>query len=463
METFTMSRKEAPRPGLVKAALSGRITNQEGAQALRLSVRQFQRLKARFQRRGLEGLTHGNRGRPSPRRLARGVCRRVARLLRTTYAGFNDSHFTEKLVEQEGIAIGRETVRRLRRALGIAPQRRRRAPQHRARRLREARPGALVLVDGSPFRWLGPAGPELTLVGAFDDAEGRILGLTLRPTEDLHGYAVVLRQMFLTYGLPARLYGDKTGVFHRNDSHWTLEEELGGRQDPTQMGQILQQLGIGYIAADSPQAKGRIERLWATLQGRLPQELRLRRIRTVAAALAFLPTFIADFHRRFAVTARDPQGAWRAAPRDLDRILACRYQRVVARDNTASIPGRWIQIPPGPHRRSYAGCRVELRELLDGRLLVFHDGRLLAQQSAPQAPFTLLPRLGATKRRAALSLDSQESRRKPERPGPRPKTQASPDLAARRRRPRPDNPWRRFHLHPDAQRALKGVTFSCGS
>ena len=453
-----MSRKDAPRPGLIRAALSGKVTNQEGAQVLRLSVRQFQRLKARFRRRGLEGLIHGNRGRRSPRRLPRGVRRRLARLLRTTYAGFNDCHLTEKLVEVEGIAIGRETVRQLRRSLGIAPQRRRRAPRHRLRRLREARPGALVLVDGSPHRWLGRSRPELTLVGAFDDAEGRILGLTFRPQEDLHGYAVALRQMFRTHGLPVKLYGDKTNIFRRNDGHWSLEEELRGRQDPTQMGRILEELGIGYIAADSPQAKGRIERLWATLQGRLPQELRLRRIRTLAAAQAFLPTFVADFNRRFAVPARDPRGAWRVAPRTLDPVLACRYQRVVARDNTASIPGRWIQIPPGPRARSYAGCRVELRELLDGRLLAFYQGRLLAEQPAPASPFTLIPRASAPARRSALHLDSRESRRKPDPHSSRPTTQ-TPSASSKPRRPLPpDHPWRHFRVHPSVKLTSKGVT-----
>lgn len=455
-----MSRKEAPRPGLVKAALLGRITNCEGAQALQLSVRQFRRLKVRYRAGGLAGLIHGNRGRPSPRRLPERVRRAVARLLRTTYAGFNDCHLTEKLREVEGLALSRSTLRRLRTTLGIPAKRRRRAPRHRLRRLREARPGALVLVDGSPFAWLGPHQPQLTLIGAFDDAEGRILGLTFRPHEDLHGYAVVLRQMFDAYGLPLALYGDKTVVFHRNDSHWSLEEELQGYQNPTQLGRVLRELGIHYIAADSPQAKGRIERLWATLQDRLPNELRLQRLRSQKAAEAFLPHFLADFNRRFAVAARDPAPVWRRPPQTLDRLLACRYWRIAARDNTASIPGRWIQIPPGPGGRSYAGCRVELRETLDGRLLVFYQDRLLVTQPALRAPFTLLSRDSSCLRRPALNVDSRPARPAPQRHPPRPTARFTPDVAAQRRRPRPDNPWRRFHLHPQVEQALRGRTVS---
>jgi hypothetical protein len=224
------------------------------------------------------------------------------------------------------------------------------------------------------------------------------------------------------------------------------------------LGRALKDLGITYIAADSPQAKGRIERLWATLQDRLPSELRLRRIRSQAAAEAFLPHLLADFNRRFAVAARDPAPVWRRPPQTLDRILACRYQRIVARDNTAAIPGRWIQIPPGPGGRSYAGCRVELRETLDGRLFAFHQDRLLATQPARGTPFTLLSRDNSL-RRAKLNLDSPRAR--PHRPAtPRTKSNLSPDSAARRRRPRPDNPWRRFQLHPRAEQALRGRTFS---
>src|SRR5215216_3667832 len=170
METFTMSRKEAPRPGLLKAALAGRITNEEGARALGLSVRQFQRLKGRFRADGVASVPHALRGRPSNRRATPALCTRVTTLMRTTYAGFNDGHLTEKLREVHGLPVSRASVRRLRRGLGLPAQRPRRAPPHRSRRPRADSSGRLVQLDGSPFAWLEARGPALTLLGAIDDA-----------------------------------------------------------------------------------------------------------------------------------------------------------------------------------------------------------------------------------------------------------------------------------------------------
>src|SRR5262249_5924974 len=169
-------------------------------------------------------------------------------------------------------------------------------------------------------------------------------------------------------------------------------EELQGAQHPTQFGQVLRDLGIGYIAAHSPQAKGRVERLWATLQDRLVAEFRLHGITTVAAAEAFLPTYLADHNRRFAQPPADCTAAWRRAPRDFADRLACRYTRVVARDNTVRLGARWLQIPRGPHGRSYAGCRVEVRECLDGRLLVDYQRRRLVTAPPPGGEVILIPR-----------------------------------------------------------------------
>ena len=158
-----MSRKELPRGGLVTAALAGRISNREGAAALHLTTRQFQRLKQRVRHGGAEALRHRGRGRPSHRRLAAAVCARVQALLQDRYAGFNDTHLTEKLRELHGLTISRESVRRLRRALGVGAVHRRRPAQHRARRPREAAAGQLLQVDGSPYDWLEDRGPRLTL------------------------------------------------------------------------------------------------------------------------------------------------------------------------------------------------------------------------------------------------------------------------------------------------------------
>lgn len=443
-----MSDKEARRPGLVQAALAGKVTNVQAALALEVSVRQFRRLKAAYRRAGVAGLLHGNRGRPSPRRLPAAELQRIVDFINQRYAGLNDCHLTEKLREIEELSISRATVRRLRVEAGIPAVHKRRAPKHRSRRLREAREGALVQLDGSEFRWLGEEQPVLTLHGAIDDATGKVLALWFRPEEDLHGYTALLMQLIRAHGVPCNLYGDRLNVFIRNDAHWSIDEQLDGEQSPTQFGQMLVELAVGFFAAQCPQGKGRIERLWQTLQDRLVAELRLRGITTVEAAAAFLPEFIADFNRRFARPPRDTATAWRRAPRDLESILACRYERTVARDNTVTIPGRWIQIPPGPGGRSWQRARVQVRELLDGRLRVLHpDHGLLAEQVAPSAPFTLVPRQSATpQRRAALRIDAPASPRIAS--DPQLKVPSHPPKNRRGqltnvRRPSKKHPWKR--------------------
>src|SRR2546430_2488523 len=299
METFTLSRKELHRPGLLKAACAGRVTDGRGAVALGMGLRQVRRLKRRFELGGAPALAPRSRGRPSPRRLPAAVREAVIRLLTTTYRGFNDTHLTEKLRERHGLPVSRESVRRLRRQLGQPPQRARRAPRARRRRVPEAARGALIQIDGSPFAWLEDRGPELMLLGAVDDATTEILALQFRPAEDVHGYATLFRAVFTAHGLPLAVYGDRLNLLVRNDAHWSVEEQLAGAQFPTHLGRMLQDLGVGYIAARSPQAKGRIERLWETLQDRLVSELRVRQIASVDAAQAYVPEFIADFNRRF--------------------------------------------------------------------------------------------------------------------------------------------------------------------
>src|SRR6266481_3435902 len=433
-ETLTMSQKEAPRVGLLKALVARRVTGREVAAALAVTVRQVWRLKGRFEAAGAAGLLHRSRGRPSPRRLARRLRQRVATLLTTTYRDFNDCHATEKLQEIEGLAISRATVHRWRRALGRPAKHRRRPRQYRVRREPRARRGALVQLDASPFDWLESRGPAMSLHGAIDDATSTVLALHFRPTEDLHGYAVVFQQLFTQYGLPLAVYGDRINILVRNDAHWSLAEQLQGAQTPTHLGRVLADLGIGYLAAGSPEAKGRIERLWRTLQDRLTSELRLRHISTPEGANAFLPAFVADLNPRFTRAPADAAPAWRPAPRDLPLVLSCRYTRQVARDNTVRLGPRWLQLPPGPQHRSYAGGRVELRELLDGRLVVLHEGIVLATQTAPPA-FVLKPRSAPGAEIAAPHLLPAPRSPTPPR-SPSPPTRGSARPTAR-------HPWRR--------------------
>lgn len=435
-----MGVREAQRLGVVEAALRGQLTNGEGAEMVGLSARQFRRLKRRVEAAGARGLLHGNRGRPSPRQLDPAVRQRVVDLLQGAVR-INDHHLRD-LLSEEGVRVSVDTVRRIRGALGLPPKQGRRPSRHRRRRERAARRGALVLIDGSPFRWLGLSGPELTLVGTLDDASGDVLALTLRADEDLHGFTEVLGRTVREHGVPLALYGDGTSIVVRNDPYWTRDEGLAGRQSPSHFGQMLEELGIRYIRARSPQAKGRIERLWRTLQDRLATELALARIITCDEALAFLPGFIVRHNRHLGRTPQQPGGLWRRAPRDLDRVLACRYPRVVNRDNTVSLASRLIDLPPGPHHASHHGRRVEVRELLDGRLLVLDGTRQLLELPAPPGPFTLAPRASAhpcTDDRAPRHVVRPVEHRRPA---------TSNRLAAAARRPKAGHPWKKYPFKP---------------
>lgn len=383
-----MSQRELHRYHTLRLVLEHRITGRQAAASLGLSERHTWRLCARLRERGRQGLIHGNRGRPSGRGLAPGFQRQILARARGRYAGLNTTHLTEKL-QAEGLAVSRPTVHRLLRAARVARPRHRRPPRYRARRLRKAQAGLLVLWDGSPHAWLEARGPTCTLVGALDDATGALLpGAAFAPTEDTRTYLRLLRTLAATCGLPVACYMDQHSIFRRTDPHGTLAEELAGAQVPTQVGRALAALGIEVIYALSPQATGRIERLWGTLQDRLVAELRLAGITTLAAATAFLPTFTASFNARFAVPAADTQPAWRPVPRglDLDRVCSLYTEATVLNDNTVRVQGTVLQIPPGPGGRSYARARVEVRQLLDGSWRVYHRDRVLLAAPAPALP-----------------------------------------------------------------------------
>lgn len=394
IQLIPMRQRDLHRYHTLRLVLDRRLPAVQAAASLGLSERHVWWLLARLRSEGRRAVVHGNRGRPSGRRLAPALQQQILTLAQGRYAGLNTTHLTEKLQAEAGLSVSRATVHRLLRAAGVARPRRRRPPRHRARRPRKAQMGLLVLWDGSPHAWLEARGPTCSLVGALDDATGQLLpGAAFVPEEDTLSYLRLLKTVLATCGIPVALYMDRHGIFRRNDAAWTLEEELRGRQDPTQVGRALATLGIEGIYALSPQAKGRIERLWGTLQDRLVAELRLAGITTLAAANAFLPGFTAQFNARFARPAAERTPAWRPVPRglDLDRICSLYTEATVLNDNTVRTQGTVIQIPPGPRGRGYAKARVEVRQLLDGTWRVYSHDRLLATQAAvtgaPQQSF----------------------------------------------------------------------------
>jgi len=380
-----MSRRDWKRMDALERIGTGRLTSGEAAEVLGLSTRQVRRLRRALERHGAAGVLHGNQGREPSNRVTEDLRGRIVEFRRKKYDGFNDQHFTEKLCEVEGLKISRASVQRMLRAAGIGAPRRRRAPKHRRRRDRKPQAGLMILWDGSRHEWLEERGPMLCLMGAIDDATGELLpGVHFVEQECAAGYLRVLKVIAEEKGLPFSAYMDRHGSLKRNDDHWTLEEELRGAQEPTQVGRALQALQIEVIYALSPQAKGRVERLWGTLQDRLVSELRLAGAQTVEEANAVLDAFRADHNRRFAISPADATPAWRAVRRgtDLDRVCSFHYEATVLNDNTVRLAGMVIDIAPGPRKRSYAGVRIELRQFLDGGWRVYLGDTVIATAAA---------------------------------------------------------------------------------
>jgi hypothetical protein len=390
-QEFRVSQREVHRMHVVRLTMEGRETVGGGAKLLGVSVRQMKRLRRKMKERGDEGLLHGNRGRAPWNKTAAEKIKQVLQLARGCYRGLNDTHLTEKLKEKEKIAFSRAWVRVILRQAGIAAVRKRGVKRHYKRRERKAQEGALLLWDGSPHRWFGKEQGQWSLVAVVDDATGALLSGVFALEEDAQSYLTCLRQIVLEKGIPLALYMDRHGIFRRNDEHWSLEEQLAGEQTPTQVGQALRGLGIRPIFALSPQAKGRVERLFNTLQDRLVQELRLARISSPEHATTFLNgPFKTDFNMRFAKPARESQAAWRPLPKgvDIDRICSFGYQATVGNDNAVRLAGMILDIPAGTRRQGYAKARVEVRQLLDGRWRVYHKDELLVETTPPdmQAP-----------------------------------------------------------------------------
>ena len=391
---MTLTPAEGHRLHVLTLLESRRITTAQAAEALGITPRQVRRLRGKLRGGGPGALAHGNRDRPCSHALGPALRAQVVALARGHYAGLNDVPLTEKLTA-EGLPVSRATVQRILRAAGLASPRRRRPPRHRSRRPRRAQAGLLLQLDGSPYAWFGATQPSCSLLAAIDDATGAVLAAGFRCEEDAAGYLGLLRTLGRTVGLPAAVYTDGHGIFVRNDPHWTVAEELAGAQEPTQVGRALQALGIHHVVAQSPQAKGRIERLWGTFQDRLVAELRLAGITTPPAGDTFLATtFLPAFNRQFAVPPAVAASAYRSVPRqvDLDRVCAFHYARRVAADNTVRVGEITLQLASGPGRRSYARALADVIQCLDGSWRVYVADRLVATTPAPPDPGQLRAR-----------------------------------------------------------------------
>ncbi len=397
-----MSQRQWKRLDVIGRIERGELTGREAAQVLGLSERQVRRLRRAVEKRGKAAVIHGNTGRSPAHRIGDETRKVAIELARKKYAGFNDHQLAEKLAKVEKLAVSRRSLQRILREAGIGSVHKRRAAQHRKRRERKAAEGMMALWDGSSHDWLEGRGPRLCLMGAVDDATGDLLpGAHFVGQESTAGYLGVLKGMVEHKGIPLSIYMDKHSSLRRNDDHWTLAEELAGEQDLTQVGRALRELGVERIYANSPQAKGRVERRWLTDQDRLCSELRLAGASNAEQANKVLEKYRLESNQRFSVPARERTPVWRCLPKgmDIDRICSLRYEVKVGNDNTVRFGGRVFDIPPGPGKRSYAGKRVSLHQLLDGSWRIYLKAEIIA--TAPATEVTELRALRQRKRPAA--------------------------------------------------------------
>jgi hypothetical protein len=344
----------------------------EAASLLGLSVSTFFRWRKRDKQEGPQGLVDRRIGKQSARRVPVDETMRVISLFETTYYDCTVKHFHEKLAGH-GIARSYTWTKNTLQAAKVV----RKAPKrgvHRRKRPRRALPGMMLHQDGSRHEWV--PGRFWDLIVTMDDATGAVYSAFFVDEEGTHSTFEALHQVISTHGLFCSLYVDR-------GSHYFTTPVAGGKVDkanPTQVGRALRQLGIDFIAAYSPEARGRSERMFGTLQNRLPQELRLAGITTMEAANRFLREhFLPDFNARFAV---EPEGSGSAFTpwigQNLHDILCIQEERTVANDNTVRYKGKTLQIPQDKHRFHYVKATVKVHEYTDGSLAVFHGPRRLA-------------------------------------------------------------------------------------
>lgn len=417
-----MSRKERDRLQVIPALVAGRggggrLRLGQAAGLLGLSVRQVRRLVRRYEAEGDAGLVHRSRGRPSNRRLGPQVQARALARVRECYADFGPTLAAEKLGERDGLVVSRETLRRWLIAAGLHRPRGRRV---RARRWRPRRAcvGELVQVDGSHHDWLEGRGPPAVLLTAIDDASSRMF-LRLAPTESTATTMALLRDYIRRFGRPGAIYADRASQFCTT-RRASREEQLQGQAAQTQLQRALRELDIAYVAAHSPQAKGRVERSFGTAQDRLVKELRLAGIRTLEAANDFLErVYMPQCNQRFAVAPASCVDAHRsAAGFDLDAIFSRQEYRTVQNDYTFRCHGRRYQIARPSVVGGLRGAKVLVEQRLDGQVRARFRGRYLQLTALPAAPAPTPPR--------------------PPKSSAPPAPRATP-------RPGPDHPWRRSY------------------
>ena len=379
-----LTMKDEQRLKVIQGVMDRQIRVGEAGRILHRCERTVFRVLKRVREDGARGVVHRGRGRRHPRRVSDTVRSKVVDLALGPYKDINDTQFTELLASREHVVLSRETIRRVLRAAKVAPKRRRRQGRYRSRRERKEAFGMMLQIDASVHDWLEGRGPLLTLVGARDDATGYVWARFVT-AETLWAYMDLMRDVFTSHGRPLSLYSDRHAIFHTMREP-TIVEQLTDTVPLTQFGRAMDELGIGIIKAWSPQAKGRIERLWGILQDRLVVALRLADASTLAKANACLAHYLVTFNQKFTVLARSAQTAFRKAPPAtlLDTTLCVKDSRVVNKDHTISFEGLALQLPPSRHYHAIAGKRVVVLQFQDGALWIAYRGKVIVKFS-PEA------------------------------------------------------------------------------
>ncbi len=360
-----------------------RLTADEAGEVLGMSGRNFRRMVVRYDEEGVEGLRDRRLGRPSPRRAPAGELTRMQILYQERYRDFTVKHFHEQLQKRHDYKLGYTVTRLALQASGLAAKTKRRGT-HRKKRERRPLPGMLLFQDGSTHRWIAGLDHDLDLVVTLDDATGAIYSAILVAQEGTMSSFLGLSHTIAEKGLFRAFYTDR-------GSHYFFTPRAGGKVDKsklTQVGRALGQLGITHIPSYSPEARGRMERVFGTLQSRLPPELRLAEIATVEAANRYLKThFVPDYNTRFAVPASEEGSAFIPyAGRPLEDVLCIQESRQVGRDNCVNWNGVALQIPPQRHRHHYVKATVRVHGYPDGQLAIFDGPSCLARFDATGKP-----------------------------------------------------------------------------
>jgi hypothetical protein len=375
-----MSQKELKRLHVIRKAIEKRIRQREAAEILELSHRQIRRLVKRVRQESDRGIIHRSRGKQSHRAIPEAIKQRVFALCRGKYAGFNPTLASEKLFERDEIAVSRETLRQWFIAERIAYDKRKARP-HRRWRQRKAHCGEMIQMDGSHHDWFEGRAPECVLMGYIDDATNRVYA-RFYEYEGTFPAMDSFKRYILRHGLPLSLYFDCHSTY-KSTKKATIEDELLNRQSLSQFGRALDELGVHFIHAQSAPAKGRVERLFKTLQDRLIKEMRLGGIKDIAQANKFLAHYLPVFNKRFNVEATANEDLHRPliAGANLDRILTVRTERALRNDFTVVHEGKLYQIED-----AIRADKVVIEDCLNGKRLITHKGRQLRYKEITQRP-----------------------------------------------------------------------------